>query len=380
MKRETRHADVSEIVTVDASAFQRPAHADFNAEASRRPQAFLSTRAGLLCRDGLPRSRSMNRRTFLHNASTLAAASTLPIMHGAEKSSATAPAQRRKFSLALTPGSIGVSVQRQKELNELAHRYRFESVEPRAEELTGMSREQLAETVADLEAKQLVWSATGLPVDFRKDDKTFQEGLAKLPRLAAGLQRAGASRIGTWLSPSHDELTYRANFKQHVTRLREVGRVLKDHGLRIGLEYVGTQLLLVGKRYPFVHTMAETRELIAEIGTGNVGFVLDTWHWWTAGDTEPDILALTNADVVSVDLNDAPKGIAKEQQRDNERELPAATGVIDAAKFVGALVKIGYDGPARPEPFNKTLNALANDAACAATSAAMHEVVAGFPR
>jgi sugar phosphate isomerase/epimerase len=208
-------------------------------------------------------------------------------------------------------------------------------------------------------------------VDFRKDDRTFQDGFAKLPRLAAGLQRAGAQRVGTWLSPSHDQLTYRENFKVHVSRLREIARVLHDHGLRFGLEYVGTQLLLVGKRYPFVHTMAEARELIADIGSPNLGLVLDTWHWWTAGDAEADILALTNKDVVSVDLNDAPKGIAKEQQKDNERELPAATGVIDIATFVNALVKIGYDGPARPEPFNKALNALDNDPACAAASAAL---------
>jgi sugar phosphate isomerase/epimerase len=322
----------------------------------------------------------MNRRAFLHATSTLAAASVLPTVHGADDISQTLSARARKFTLALTPGSIGVTVKSQKELNDLAHRHRFESVEPRAEELAAMSAEQLAEITADLKAKQLVWSATGLPVDFRKDEKTFRDGVTKLPRLAAGLQRAGARRIGTWLSPSHDELTYRANFQQHAARLREVGRILKDHDIRIGLEYVGTQLLLVGKRYPFVHTMAEARELIAEIGTGNVGLVLDTWHWWTAGDTEADILALKNEDVISVDLNDAPKGIAKEQQRDNERELPAATGVINAATFIRALVMIGYNGPARPEPFNKTLNALDNDAACAATSVAMHKVVAAFPR
>jgi sugar phosphate isomerase/epimerase len=313
----------------------------------------------------------MNRRAFLQSASTLAALSTLPPLFTAEKSS---PAPR-KFTLALTPGSIGVTVRSQKELNDLAHRHRFESVEPRAEELAAMSPEQLADILADVKAKKLVWSATGLPVDFRKDDQVFRDGLAKLPRLAAALQRAGATRIGTWLSPSDDQLTYRKNFQQHATRLREVGRILKDHGLRIGLEYVGTQLLLVGKRYPFVHTMAETRELIGEIGTGNVGLVLDTWHWWTAGDTAADILALSNNDVVSVDLNDAPQGIPKEQQRDNARELPAATGVIDAATFINALVKIGYDGPARPEPFNQKLNALDNEAACAATSAALHKVV-----
>lgn len=310
----------------------------------------------------------MHRRAFLATTTAALALSRLPF-------ALAAAARSRRMTLALTPGSIGVTVRSQKESSELAHRHRFEAVEPRAEELAAMSPDQLSETLADLKTKGLVWSATGLPVDFRKDDAAFKDGLAKLPRLAAGLQKAGATRIGTWLGPSHDTLTYRANFKQHAARLREVAGILKQHGIRLGLEYVGTQLLLVRGRYPFVHTMAETRELIAEIGTGNVGFVLDTWHWWTAGDTEADLLALRNEDIVSVDLNDAPQGIAKEQQKDNERELPASTGVIDVATFLTALARIGYDGPIRPEPFNKTLNALDNDPACAATSAALHRAI-----
>jgi len=311
----------------------------------------------------------MNRREFFHTTSALAAMAALPA------SIRAATSTERKMTIALTPGSIGVSVQSQKELNDLAHRHRFEAVEPRGEELAAMSREQLGELAGDLKSKQLVWAAPSLPVDFRKDDRTFNDGLGRLPKIAGGLQRAGVTRIGTWLSPSHEALTYAVNFRQHAVRLREVARMLKAHGIRLGLEYVGTQLLLVGKRYPFVHTMAETRELIAEIATGNVGHVLDTWHWWTAGDTEADILALKNDDVVSVDLNDAPKGIAKEQQRDNERELPAATGVIDVATFLAALTKIGYNGPVRPEPFNQALNALDNEAACSAASAALHRAM-----
>lgn len=279
------------------------------------------------------------------------------------------------MTVALTPGSIGVSVKTQKESNALAERHKFEAVEPRAEELASLSADQLAEVIKDLQSKRLAWASAGLPVDFRKDDRTFRDALAKLPRIAAALQRAGARRVSTYLLPSHDELTYRRNFAQHAIRLREAARVLDDHGLRLGLEYVGTQLLLVGRRYPFVHTLAEARELISEIGTGNVGLVLDTWHWWTAGDSEADLLALRNSDVVSVDLNDAPKGLPKELQRDNERELPMATGVIDIATFVRALAKIGYDGPVRAEPFNKALNALDNDAACAAASAALHKAM-----
>lgn len=315
----------------------------------------------------------MNRREFVQGSTALAAlaavAGTGPTATAAEQTSRA----ERKFKLALTPGSIGVTVQSQRELNALAQRHGFEAVEPRPAEIAAMTAEQIAETQADLGAKKLVWAAAGLPVDFRKDEATFREGLAQLPKIAAGLQRAGVQRVGTWLGPSSDELTYRANFRQHAARLGEVARVLRDHELRLGLEYVGTQLLLVGKRYPFVHTLAETRELIAEIGTGNVGLVLDTWHWWTAGDTVADLLTLKNTDVVSVDLNDAPVGVLKTQQKDNARELPAETGVIDVAAFLGALVTLGYDGPMRAEPFNAALNALENEPACAAASAAMRK-------
>jgi len=311
----------------------------------------------------------MNRRQFVRSSIVLAASAAPAVSLAAETGG-------RKFTLALTPGSIGVSVKSQKELNELAAKHGFESVEPRGEELAGMNADQVEFILGDRDSKKLVWAATGLPVEFRKDETTFRDGLAKLPSIAEALQNAGAKRIGTWLMPSHDELTYNENFKQHADRLREVAKILADHDIRLGLEYVGTQLLLVKGRYPFLHTLAETRELIEAIGTGNVGLVLDTWHWWTANDTVEDLLSLKNEEVVSVDLNDAPKGLEKRDQLDNARELPAATGVIDVASFVKALIRIGYDGPIRPEPFNKPLNELQNDEACAATIAAMRKATA----
>lgn len=157
---------------------------------------------------------------------------------------------RPQIKIALTPGSIGVVVKSQQELNELAHRHRFEAVEPRAEEIAAMSPEHITAMIADVKAKGLTWAAAGLTVDFRKDDATFRDGMGKLPRIAAGLKAAGASRVGTWLAPSHGELTYRANYRVHVARLTEIARVLKDHGLRFGLEYVGTQLSMVGKNIP----------------------------------------------------------------------------------------------------------------------------------
>lgn len=314
---------------------------------------------------------SPNRRQFAQSLlAGGAVAATSHLSFAAQRSLAV-----RKFTLALTPGSIGVQVANQMEVIELAAKYGFESVEPLVEELARSSASQLEELNAVMTAKKLSWAAAGLSVDFRGDEAKFADGMKALPAIAAGLQRAGASRVGTWLMPSHDVLTYRQNFARHALRLRSIAKVLKDQGLRLGLEYVGTQSLLTRAKYPFLHTMAETKELISEIGTGNVGFILDTWHWWTAGDTQSDILSLKNEDVVSVDLNDAPTGIKRELQQDNQRELPAATGVIDVKAFLAALKEIGYDGPVRPEPFNRVLNEQSNDEACAATIAAMKKAV-----
>jgi sugar phosphate isomerase/epimerase len=200
--------------------------------------------------------------------------------------------------------------------------------------------------------------------------------MKKLPVLAAGLQRAGVDRVTTWLRPGHERLTYVQNFRQHAARLRQVAGVLGDGGVRLGLEYVAPQTSWVNQRYPFIHTLAEMRDLLAEINASNTGLVMDSWHWWHAGDTAADLLTLQGRDVIAVDLNDAPAGIPKNQQVDNRRELPCATGVIDAGAFLNALNQIGYDGPVRAEPFNQTVNRMTKDEACAAAAAALKKAFA----
>jgi sugar phosphate isomerase/epimerase len=227
-----------------------------------------------------------------------------------------------------------------------------------------------------MKAKGILFGAAGLPVEFRRDDDQFRKGLKDLPRFAAGLQRAGVDRVTTWLMPCHDTLPYQQNFRQHVTRLRSVAQTLKEHDVRLGLEYVGPKTSWASRRYTFIHTLAEMKDLIAEINTGNMGFVLDSWHWWHAGDTGADLLALKGSEVIAVDLNDAPAGIPKEQQSDGRRELPCATGVIDVGAFLKALNEIGYDGPVRAEPFNQALNRMPKEEACAAAAVALKKAFA----
>jgi sugar phosphate isomerase/epimerase len=313
--------------------------------------------------------KSISRREFVSTAALAAAAIMTPC------GTSAAEARRRKMTIDLVCGSIGVSAN-QREAVDLAARHGFESVGADGGFLASQSDGQLAELKSAMNAKGLVFGAAGLPVEFRQDDSKFEESLKGLPGIARGLKRAGVRRVSTWLTPCSRQLTYLENFRTHAKRLREVAKVLKDSELRLGLEYVGPKMSWTSQKYPFIHTMTEMKELIGEIGTGNVGFLLDSWHWWHAGESATEILSLKAEDVVAVDLNDAPAGGTKEQLPDSRRELPCATGVIPVETFLKSLDQIGYDGPVRVEPFNQKLNSLGNDEACAEAAASLKKAFA----
>ncbi|MEN9575341.1 MAG: Inosose isomerase [Verrucomicrobiota bacterium] len=236
----------------------------------------------------------------------------------------------------------------------LAHRHGFDSVEARADELAQLSADELARLLDDMQAKGLRFGLAGLPIDLRRDAQRFADGMRALPRFAAVLQRCGVTRLGSSIVPAHDELTYAENFRQHVERLGAVARVLGDHGVRFGLEYCATHTLRRGKRHAFIHTLPQLRELLAALAAPNLGLVLDSWHWWMSGSPATELAGLRREEIVAVDLNDAPAGIALTELLDRQRELPGATGVIDVAPFIAALKRLDYAGPVRAEPFEFT--------------------------
>ena len=310
----------------------------------------------------------MNRRTFTRHLAVLT--SLAPICGRAVTS-----VSPRRMTIDLTPGAVGISGDLPETLR-LAQAHGFESVQPDALFLARQDDEGMARLLDLLQRSRLRWGSAGLPVEFRQTEEVFRKDLEALPRAAAALRKAGASRIGTWISPGHGELEYAANLEIHARRLRDVARVARDHGLRLGLEYVGTPSLRARVRHPFVHRLSQARELIRAIDVPGTGLVLDSWHWWTAGDSVDDLRQLGNQDVVAVDLNDAPAGIPLAEQRDNRRELPMATGVIPVRDFLKVLLDIGYDGPVRAEPFNAPLNQLDNEAAAAQVVAALRKAMA----
>lgn len=199
------------------------------------------------------------------------------------------------------------------------------------------------------------WS---LPVAWREDSQ-WQSELAQLPRLAELGRALGCTRTGTVLPCGSDERPYAENFLWHVERVRPIAEVLKDQGCRLGFEFLGPKTLRARYAYEFIYTLGGLMELSAAIGTGNVGVVLDAWHLYTSGGTADDLDEITEQDVVAVQVNDAPRGLAIEDQIDNRRALPMETGVIDLVGIMSRLEQMDYDGPVGAEPFSQRVNDLA---------------------
>lgn len=314
-------------------------------------------------------TNEITRRRFLSAAAT-ASAAALPARGTHSGAALPAEVPQRKFYAVLSLGRLGFQASFPKSL-ELAAKHGFQGLDPDPSYFAALGDDGFKRLLDDLRLKNLRFGAAGLPVEFRKDEATFNDGLKKLPATADILQRAGVWRVSTWVLSCSDDLTYPQNFRQHASRLRQCAQILGDQGQKLGLEYVAPRTLWRSQRHPFVHTMSEMKELIVAIGSNNLGIQLDSWRWFNAEETDKDLLTLRGADVLTVDLNDAPAGKSLDQYQDDHRELPAATGVIPVKEFLGALVQIGYDGPIQAEPFNAALRATPLEQACASASAAM---------
>ena len=255
----------------------------------------------------------------------------------------------------LSAGALGLPLDHTTSI-DLAARHGFGGVDPDLGHFRTLGgTAAVAEHAAAVQEKGLEWGMAGLPVPLDAPAAEFRQALVDLPESLELLRAAGVTRVGTWMRPMHDDLDYLRNWRLHVGRLALVAELLADAGLRIGLEYIGPKTFWSTERYPFIHSLREARELIADSGATNVGIILDSYHWYTAGESAEDLAGLTDADIVSVDINDARADRERDEQQDLDRRLPYDTGVIDLAGFMGAVHAAGYTGPVKVEPFMKSL-------------------------
>jgi sugar phosphate isomerase/epimerase len=256
-----------------------------------------------------------------------------------------------------------------------AQRHGFQGIDFSIEEVQALAESQGVGYVRDLfAAKEIKAGAMGFPVEFRKDESTWRAGMAALPAQAKLAQQLGCKCTSTWIPPGNNERPLTENFKFHVDRIGPAAAILADHGISLGLEFIGPKTMRKTFTHRFVHTIDGMLALGAAMGTGNVGLLLDIYHLYTAHGTLEQVRELKASEVVVVHINDAPAGIPVDEQMDLVRAMPGETGVLDIEGFLGALEEIGYDGPVTVEPFSKPLREMAVADAVAATAESVRKV------
>jgi sugar phosphate isomerase/epimerase len=272
---------------------------------------------------------------------------------------------------ALQPGAVGIAGGSLETRLRLTADSGFEGLYVGIGEVMDLGAGKVRDMFDKFGLKPAAW---GFPVEFRGDKETYERDLKELPSKAAAAKELGCFRTSTWISPASNTLTFEENFKFHVEKFRPAAEILNDYGCRLGLEFVAPKTLRQGQKYEFIYDLNGMLELCSEIGTGNIGLLLDAWHWYTSHGTVEDLKQLTDDDIVDVHINDAPEGVPVDEQMDNVRRLPGETGVIDIATFLRSLNEMGYTGPIMAEPFRKDLGELPAEEAAKTVSESMDKV------
>ena len=216
----------------------------------------------------------------------------------------------------------------------------------------------------------------GLPVEWRKDDAIFERDLERLPELAAFAARLGVSRCTTWVLP--DNGAPASEYAQiSSARFEKIARVFAAHEVALGLEFLGPKMFRPTENfwfYDIAGALEVAEEINRKIGAETVGLLVDCWHWHASGGNLMDLASCPIERVVHVHINDAPRGVSRENLEDNVRELPGETGEIDIAGFLSTLRALGYSGAVAVETFSEELKKLTPDEAAHRASEAMKRV------
>jgi sugar phosphate isomerase/epimerase len=257
----------------------------------------------------------------------------------------------------LCPETIGIHGLSPHQRLDLAAKHGFGGVDLCLDGISDVR--QSKELRHDLEQRKLRWGLFWLPADFvHCSEPEYQPNLDKLRKMLPLVEAAGCSRTYLHVWPSADR-PYAENLDHHVARLRPLATLLADHGVQLGLEFLGPSHMRREKAFPFIYRLPEMVELAGQIHP-SVGVVIDMFHWHCGGGTVAELRRLLVAgQIVNIHANDARSGIPLDQQHNYQRELPLATGVIDAPDLMQALQEMDYPGPVIAEPFYPQLDRLA---------------------
>ncbi|MEY8351974.1 sugar phosphate isomerase/epimerase [Lachnospiraceae bacterium 54-53] len=252
----------------------------------------------------------------------------------------------------LNPRTMGLNHHSFEDLLKAAQIVGFGGIEVPAHAFGSVEKARLAGE--RLKRCGMKWGLMMAPCDmYRVSDGEFEAGLKQWGRWLERARAAGCTRAYNHIWPGSDTRDYEENFEWHHDRLKKIFHVMKESGIRYGLEFMGAKTVCDRFQYPFIRTISGTMAL-ADSVSREIGFVFDGIHWYTSGAKMDDLfLYLNNIQrVVNLHLDDAYPGRSPEEQLDRERGMPGTSGIIDSVKIVKAFHEKGYDGPVIVEPMS----------------------------
>jgi len=125
--------------------------------------------------------------------------------------------------------------------------------------------------------------------------------------------------------------------------------IVADRGLGLYLEPLA---------WSNINRHRQTLEIIERAGRDNVGIALDTWHYWTVGDTLDEVAATPKELIKAVHISD---GLDLDRENDVpdqsvHRNVVIGGGAIPLQEWVDAVKSTGYDGWWCSEMFSDKAN------------------------
>ncbi len=262
----------------------------------------------------------------------------------------------------LNASALGISA-RQSELIEIALTHGFRGIDVDTNDLLKRARTLGLDSAAQL-LKSANLRISGLDLDIRLDaeDSDFEKRLKALNYVCEVAQEIGVESCLATILPASDTLPYHENFETHRRRIGQLAEVLDKKGLRLGIRFLADGGSREGGNYEFLYQTEAILTLLKTVGASNIGFVVDTWHWFVGGGSIDQLRGLSADQIVSVQLANVPADQPLGSISRDNRLFPNEEGIADLVAVVRHLAELGYKGPMTLCPHPSTLGDSTRDA------------------
>lgn len=237
---------------------------------------------------------------------------------------------------------------RPSELIELALSFGFDAMD-----IDILDFQQQAEAFGVPHARRLMVSARlksgcfHLPVQLDADESVYKEQMAALPKRLELAQAAEAKRAVATIAPASDEHSFKDFFELHRSRLHDIGDLLAQHDIMLGLTVRPEAEARQDKAFQFIHTFEGLLGLVM-VAHERIGAIADAWTFHVTGESLDLIGKVPKGRLIEVRLSDAPREGSGAELTHVQRLMPGDTGVISMAAVLTAAKAAGFDGPVTP--------------------------------